>query len=55
MYCSKGVFVIDSIENNIENVHGNVELGQQELQKASEYQVMSLSNSQLFPVKTKNV
>ncbi|KDR23848.1 syntaxin-12 [Zootermopsis nevadensis] len=30
---------INSIENNIENVHGNVELGQQELQKASEYQM----------------
>lgn len=30
---------INSIENNIENVHGNVELGQQELQKASEYQI----------------
>ncbi|KAJ9586832.1 hypothetical protein L9F63_019574 [Diploptera punctata] len=30
---------INSIENNIENVHGNVELGQQELQKAAEYQV----------------
>lgn len=31
--------IINSIENNIENVHGNVELGQQELQKASEYQI----------------
>lgn len=30
---------INSIENNIENVHGNVELGQQELQKAAEYQI----------------
>jgi hypothetical protein len=37
---SHGIFfVADSIENNIENVHGNVELGQQELQKAAEYQV----------------
>jgi hypothetical protein len=35
------VFVADSIENNIENVHGNVELGQQELQKAAEYHVCS--------------
>jgi hypothetical protein len=49
MYCSKFLFVTDSIENNIENVHGNVELGQQELQKASEYQVMSLSNKLLQP------
>jgi t-SNARE complex subunit (syntaxin) len=30
---------INSIENNIENVHGNVELGQQELQKAADYQI----------------
>ncbi|XP_046748442.1 syntaxin-12 [Diprion similis] len=29
---------IDTIENNIENVHGNVELGAQELVKASSYQ-----------------
>jgi HD superfamily phosphohydrolase YqeK len=33
------VFIADSIENNIENAHGNVELGQQELQKAAEFQV----------------
>jgi hypothetical protein len=33
------VIVTDSIENNIENVHDNVELGQQELQKAAIYQV----------------
>lgn len=43
MYASKRshriVFIADSIENNIENVHGNVELGQQELQKAAGYQV----------------
>lgn len=32
-------FIADSIENNIENAHGNVELGQQELQKAAQYQV----------------
>jgi len=30
---------INSIENNIENAHGNVELGQQELQKAAGYQI----------------
>lgn len=30
---------INSIENNIENAHGNVELGQQQLQKAAEYQI----------------
>ncbi|XP_015111532.1 syntaxin-7 [Diachasma alloeum] len=29
---------IDTIENNIENVHGNAELGAQELVKASNYQ-----------------
>ena len=30
--------VVDSIEDNVENVHGNVELGRQELQKAAGYQ-----------------
>ncbi|KAK0162718.1 hypothetical protein PV327_006473 [Microctonus hyperodae] len=30
--------MIDTIENSIENVHGNVELGAQELVKASNYQ-----------------
>lgn len=32
----------DSIENNIENVHDNVDLGRQELEKASDYQVSGL-------------
>jgi t-SNARE complex subunit (syntaxin) len=39
LIANETVSVADSIENNIENVHGNVELGQQQLQKAAEYQV----------------
>jgi t-SNARE complex subunit (syntaxin) len=39
MEANEIALVADSIESNIENVHGNVELGQQELQKASAYQV----------------
>jgi len=31
-------FFLDTIDNHIENIHGNVELGAQELEKGSNYQ-----------------
>jgi len=31
-------YLVDTIDNHIENIHGNVELGAQELVKGSNYQ-----------------